>query len=219
LDFNALEIFAVTLVALTSILLFLLEDWRVSIILLAIQYIGVFILVNVQWPISMAVVKLVAGWMCGAILGIAISGLPTPEDKTNPEEQTNGIQEVVFKEQTYLGRTRPKIGRTFYLLTTLLMGLVVISQAQRALSFFPEIRIEQIWGVLILIGMGLLKVGFTQQPMPVTIGLLTALSGFEILYASIDITPLVAGIFAGINLGLALAGAYLLTAPHLEESL
>jgi hypothetical protein len=215
---SALAIFAVILVAITSILLFLFEDWRVSISLLAAQYGGVFVLVALQWPVSMAIVKLVAGWMSGAILGIAMSGLPQPKSIGNPEDAPIDPQATALQEQSYPGRTRPLIGRTFYLLATLLIALAVISQAQSALSLLPVVRIEQLWGGLILIGMGLLKIGYTLEPLPGTIGLLTALSGFEILYASIQSTPLVAAILTGINLGLALAGAYLLMAPHLEES-
>jgi hypothetical protein len=70
---------------------------------------------------------------------------------------------------------------------------------------------------MLLIGMGLLKLGFTVQPLQATLGILTALSGFEILYATIERSALLAGLLAGITLGLALAGAYLMMAPHLEE--
>ena len=45
------------------------------------------------------------------------------------------------------------------------------------------------------------------------IGLLTFLSGFEILYAALENSVLVAGLLAAINLGLALVGAYLASAP------
>jgi hypothetical protein len=52
----------------------------------------------------------------------------------------------------------------------------------------------------------------------VTIGLLTALSGFEIIYAAIETSTLVTGLLAGVNLGLALAGAYLIIAPTMEAA-
>ena len=66
-------------------------------------------------------------------------------------------------------------------------------------------------------GMGLLHLGLTNHPFRVTLGLLTVLSGFEILYAAVETSTLVAGLLAGINLGLALVCAYLLVAPLLEE--
>jgi hypothetical protein len=48
----------------------------------------------------------------------------------------------------------------------------------------------------------------------VTIGLLTVLCGFEILYASIENSILVAALLSVINLGLALVGAYLINADQ-----
>jgi hypothetical protein len=64
---------AVILVSLTSVFILVSKDWRYCIAALAIQYIGIFLLVGISWPIEMAVVKMVAGWMAGAILGIAMS--------------------------------------------------------------------------------------------------------------------------------------------------
>ena len=47
-----------------------MRDWRWSIILLALQYLGMFVLTLQHWPLSMASVKVVAGWMSAAILGM-----------------------------------------------------------------------------------------------------------------------------------------------------
>ena len=71
---------------------------------------------------------------------------------------------------------------------------------------------------LILMGMGLLQLGFTGQPLRTIIGLLTLLSGFEIIYVSVETSTLVAGLLASVNLGLSLVGAYLLVAPTMEET-
>ncbi len=48
------------------------------------------------------------------------------------------------------------------------------------------------------------------------IGLLTALSGFEILYAAVETSVMVAGLQAIVTLGLALIGAYLLAVRGME---
>jgi hypothetical protein len=50
------------------------------------------------------------------------------------------------------------------------------------------------------------------------LGLLTVLSGFEILYAAVESSILITGLLAAVTLGLAVVGAYLLTAPTMEES-
>ena len=69
-------------------------------------------------------------------------------------------------------------------------------------------------GSLILIGMGLLHLGITSYILRVVIGLMTVLSGFEILYSAVEGSILVAALLATINLGLALVGAYLMIAQY-----
>ena len=58
----------------------------------------------------------------------------------------------------------------------------------------------------------------TNDPLRMVIGLLTFLAGFEVLYAALEVSVLVAGLLAAINLGLAMAGAYLLTVPENKEA-
>ena len=70
---------------------------------------------------------------------------------------------------------------------------------------------------LLLIGIGLLHLGITSYVLRVVIGLMTVISGFEILYSAVEGSVLVAGLLAVINLGLALVGAYLLTAENAPE--
>src|SRR4026207_2452997 len=67
---------AVILISITSVGLLLARDWRWLIIFLAVQYFGMLILVLQHWPLGMASVKVVAGWMSAAILGMTRSGLP-----------------------------------------------------------------------------------------------------------------------------------------------
>jgi hypothetical protein len=200
LAFDFLPLFALILVAVTSIILFIASDWRLSILTFAFQYLGVFLLVLIQWPMTMAVVKLVAGWMSGAVLGMAMVSIPELHDDTEPEMSKRLV-----------------ISPPFYLLAAILVGMVVISQVDQVLRWFPNLRPEQATGGLLLVGMGLFKLGFTTRPLQATLGILTALSGFEIIYATIETSALLAGLLASITLGLALAGAYLLAAPHLEE--
>jgi hypothetical protein len=83
----------------------------------------------------------------------------------------------------------------------------------------PGIGMPVISGSLILMGLGMLQLGMTAQPFRVILGLLTTLSGFEALYAALESSILVAAMMSTVNLGLALVGAYLLTARKQEESI
>jgi hypothetical protein len=199
LSFEYLPLIGLATIGVTSLTIFITARWRLGIIMLATQYLGVFILVSIHWPLPMAVVKLIAGWMAGAVLGMAM--LSVPELRQELDVNTN----------------RLVTSRPFFLIAAILVAIMVMSQVNNVLNWFPDIYMVQAWGALVLIGMGLMKLGFTDHPLQATLGVLTALSGFEILYATIETSALIAGLLAGITLGIALAGTYLLMAPHMEE--
>jgi hypothetical protein len=187
---------AVLVILVTSVGLLLVRDWRLSIIFLAVQYLGMFMLVLQHWPLGMASVKLVAGWMAAAILGMTRSGLSRP-----------GVDE----ESVW-----PR-GRLFRLFAAAIVGLIVSASTPGVSTIMADAGFAVTGGSLLLIGMGLLHLGITVSILRVTIGLMTVLSGFEILYSAVEGSVLVAALLAIINLGLALAGSYLLIASSSSE--
>jgi hypothetical protein len=64
----------------------------------------------------------------------------------------------------------------------------------------------------------MLHLGLTTSPLRVILGLLTVLGGFEVIYAALEGSILVAGLLAAITLGLAMIGAYLISVSSLEEA-
>jgi hypothetical protein len=183
---------AVLIVLGASISLLIIRDWRISLAILAFQYVGMFLLVNSHWPLGMSTAKLITGWMAAAILGMTQSGSPN-----FPRQESSWPE-----------------GRAFRLFISALVLIAVVSFAPSLLTWLPGISLPVAYGGLILIGMGMLELGITVQPLRVTIGLLTVLSGFEILDASIENSILVAALLSVINLGLALVGAYLINADQ-----
>lgn len=182
------------LIAATSIGILLVRDWRWLIIFLSAQYIGVFILTLEHWPLGMATVKVIAGWMGAAILGMTRSNLEEDEDST----------------------TLPQ-GRFFRIIAAGVVGLIAATGAPRVDIIMADAGMAVSGGSLILIGMGLLHLGVTDQAMRVTVGLMTVLAGFEILYTAVETSVLVAALLAVINLGLALTGSYLMIASKAIE--
>jgi hypothetical protein len=185
---------ALFIALVTSISLLLQRDWRWGIGLLATQYLSIFWLVQTHWPVSMAAVKLVAGWMACAILGIA-------QLNKNPAEETEA--------------SWPQ-GRLFRLFTAGIILAATFALSLRA-SGWLGLSLPIAWGSLLLIGMGLLQLGISAHPFRVILGLLTVLAGFEILYAAVESSALVAALLATVNLGLALTGAYFLNMPQEEK--
>jgi hypothetical protein len=188
---------AVILLILTSAGLLLVRDWRWSIILLAVQYLGMFILTLQHWPIGMASVKVVAGWMSAAILGMTRSGLSNEDP----------LDESMWPR-----------GRLFRLFAAVIILLIVAVVTPGVDHIMADAGFPVTNGSLLLVGMGLLHLGITARILPVTIGLMTVLAGFEILYSSVEGSVLVAALLAVINLGLALVGSYLMLASNAQET-
>ena len=185
----------VGLVLITSAGILISHDWRVELGLLGLQYVGVFWLTNQHWPISMAAIKLVTGWMAIATIGMTRLGLKETDDSS---EQ--------FSPQ----------GRLFRLFAAGIVFIIIVTTAPRVEDIIPGIGLPVIFGSLILLGQGMLHLGMTVQPFRVILGLLTVLSGFEVLYAALESSVLVAAMLSVVNLGLALVGAYLFTAQEPE---
>lgn len=194
---DSVVLIAVALVVLTSLYNLISRDWRSSIGGLALQYIGIFILVFVSWPLEMAVAKMLAGWMAGVILWVAMTYVPDAWPDTEKSI---------------------KFGVIFRVLVALILALAVTSLVIQSEKWLSNISAPIRWGSFMLVGMGLLQLSLTSHTLKIIIGLLTALSGFEIIYAAIESSTLVTGLLAGVTLALALAGAYLLIAPSIEKS-
>ncbi len=160
------------------------RDWRWSLGLLAVQYLSVFWMVQTHWPVSLAATKLIAGWMACAILGIA-------QGNTKLGETEGGWLQ----------------GRLFHIFAAGMVLVATFALSLRAVSWLG-LSLPVAWGGLLLIGLGLLHLGITSDSFQVVIGLLTVMAGFEILYATVESSALVAALLVVVNLGLAMAGAY-----------
>ncbi len=181
-----LSVLAVVVLVMTTLLLLLSQNWRWSIIALAVQYLAVFVLVLQVWPLGLAAVKLIAGWMAGAMLGAS-----QPISELVDEPQSSGPAFV------------------FRFLVAVLVWILVFTVTPVIVSLVP-LPSTLVMGALLLVGMGLVQLGMTTRPLRVLLGLLTTLSGFELVYAAVENSVLVAGLLAVVTLGLALVGAYLL---------
>ena len=65
-----LSILAFSLIVLTAMVILVFRDWRINTGALALQYLAVFYLVTFSWPTSLAIVKLIVGWMATAAIGL-----------------------------------------------------------------------------------------------------------------------------------------------------
>jgi hypothetical protein len=210
---DLLAIPGLILILATSLGLFLVQGAVWSVALLAIQYVGVFVLVSLQWPFPMALSTLMAGWIAAFILGFAIYSLQREDTSTgeSPEEARRSAG-IAFAYGTTIS------ARIFRLLAGILVILGALSATPIVLEWVPGIALAPALGALVLIGLGLLQLSLTSHPIRVIIGLLTIISGFEVIYAAVEHPALVAGLLAGVTMGLAFLGVYLLFQSSMEEA-
>ena len=193
MNFTQLALVPVIILGLTSVFILISPNWRGSVVALAVQYLAVFWLVALVWPFGLAAVKLVAGWMAVAVLSASRLDVEPLEDSGST------FSSLLFR----------------LIAAGLVLALVVsiLPQARVYISAQPQV----LEGGILLIGLGLLQLGIYTRPLRIVLGLLSVLAGFELVFAGVETSILIAGLQAGVTLGLALGGAYLMAAPVMEE--
>ncbi|HTX80323.1 MAG TPA: hypothetical protein VMC62_11670 [Longilinea sp.] len=191
---EVLSYLELAMVMVTTLELLISRNIRLLFIFLIVQYVAVFLLTMQYWSVGLAAIKLIAGLIAGTVL---LSAQPNVEREE---------AELVVNSES-----------VFRLLVSLLVWTLVFilePSVQQLLAISNSV----LWSGFILIGMGLLQLGMTMEPPRVIVGLLTVLSGFEVIYAAVENSVLVAGLLAVITLGLALVGAYLIISKPEEAA-
>lgn len=201
MTFESLKLLAVFLVSIASLVTLLVADWRVTIGFLAVQFAGVFLLIGLEWPIASAITILIAGWLSGAMLGMAVVSIPrnspSPDDRILSSRRLNPL---------------------FNFLAAVLIYLLVVTLAPQVQKWLPFLGTEQSLAALTLIGLGMLRLALDASPLSTAAALLAVISGFEVIYATLTTAQFAVGALAVITLCIALAGAYLLLSPTMEET-
>lgn len=194
MDSGLFGVLVLVLLVGNSLAILISRDWRWVLAALGVQYFLAFLLIMPSWPLELAAVKLVGGWMAAAILGLTRLNIAE-----HPQEAPRFPTSPAF-----LGFAAG------------LVILIVIGAAPSLAEWTHALSIYQAWGGLLLIGIALLQTGLGDNPFRNIVGLLTLLAGFEIIYAAVETSILVAGLLAIVNLGVALVGSYLMLAPGME---
>ncbi len=180
---------AFIVIVITAMVILIFRDWRINAIALAIQYLAAFVLVNLSWPITIAIIKLIVGWMATTAIGL------TCLRQMSTEQTTESTSSLFFRG-----------------LSGVLMILIIFVLAPELQEkVFPSLDLLIVQGGLMLFGMALMQLGTNSEPYLVIISLLSLLSGFEIIQAGLERSTLLTGLLAIVNLGLALVGVYFIT--------
>jgi len=184
-----LPMLAFIVIVITGMVILIFRDWRINAAALGLQYLAGFILVDLSWPIGMAVIKLIVGWMASSAL--AFTCLRQLKRKAEPEPASS----LIF---------RGIIG-----LLTIIVIFIIASDIQQ--NIFPGVDLVILQAGLTLLGLSLMQLGSSAEPYLTIISLLSFMAGFEMIHAALEISTLLTGLLVVVNLGLALVGVFFIT--------
>jgi hypothetical protein len=196
MTFSDLAFIPLVLIIVCSTLILVQLSWRRMMIALAVQYLAAFWLVGLSWPVGLSLVKLLVGMVVCVVLGSS-SGAA--------EESAGAPQSLSLPARLFRGFTAA-------------LGLILVFRLAPGLHIWLPAPDEVLHGGLALLVAGLLQLGMNTHPGKAVVGLLTVLSGFEVLYAALESSVLVAGLLAVMNLGLVLVASYAIAATAGERS-
>ncbi len=185
---------------ITGGVLVLIRDWRVSIGALALQYLVLgFVLSRLIRP-EIAFAKVLVGLFVSLMLYLSAR-------QSGWRRQASGLR-ALFGQRSVAGEAFPP-GRAFRLMALLLAAVAAISMSQTyPLSNLPAAASMAVYWLVMI---GLLILILSENPLKAGQGLLTALTGFELFFATIESSLLMIGLLGIVNLLLAMTIGYLST--------
>jgi hypothetical protein len=193
---------AVLLIVLTAAILLFLRDWRWSLALLAVQYLVAGLLFAWVLEPNMAGLKLITGLF--ACLLLFLTG----------GQVGWGAFSVEIKDGLAQSGRPVTIGPITLPADMLLRPALALIVGAVALLFLPRSEDAVLPGTLAvgayaLVALGLITLGVHLRPYKAGIGLLTFLTGFDLLYSALAFSNTLLIFFAAAHLSTALAISYL----------
>jgi hypothetical protein len=200
---------AVIGVFVTASLLIVSQDWRLNVIALTGQYFFLALLMTQVVRVEMAAVKGLIGWL--VCLVVYLTEQQAQLLARHSDGESNLSVQSWFTARVEGWRSHGISARAaFGFLTVLLVALTAYAVA--VAIPLPQLPPGLTGVCYLLIGLGVLLLGLSKDPVRVGLGLLTFLSGFDLFYVALEPSLVVAGLLGSISLVIALGMAYLRTA-------
>ncbi|MGQ0603284.1 MAG: hypothetical protein ACT4QE_16500 [Anaerolineales bacterium] len=206
-----LNVIAVPGLLITGAILTLTVDWRVSFAALAVQYALVAILLTQTVDVPVATVKVISGMLVVMILTLTGRQVDFARMARARRDVRSAVTQLTDLRDRFAQLRRIELQTNFpfrvvaVLLAAAIAGYLVVEQG----IVFPGVPLGLTFAGGLLAALGLLSLGLTEEPMNVGMGLLMALSGFELIYLSLERSVAVVALLAGVHFGLAIAVSYL----------
>jgi len=180
-----INVFLIILSIVLSGAILVLEDRRYRLAVLAVIELIGFILIVQIWPIALALVKLISGWMGIALLTFAF--IPSDIKK----ESNEPIPSKIFR--LMLG----------------VFGWIIVLTSIQGLNEWLPISYTNLFIGLIFFIIGMISLSLGLKTFDIILSLLVFLQGFDIIYSSLEGSALVTAMFAVIIISICLTGSFL----------
>lgn len=178
------SVFIIISIALSGLIL-VLTDWRWKMVGLAVVQLIGFILIVQIWPIALASVKLISGWMGVALMSATMA---STGDKAQSETQTSA--------------------KVFKLMLAAFSWVVIAASVDKLNSWLP-ISYTNLFIGLVFFFCGIFYISLDYEINGIAVGLLIFLAGFDIIYSSLEGSALVTGIYGLIVVLISFISSYL----------
>jgi len=189
---------ALIAILLAGSLLVVVSDWRPGIVALLVEYVATAVVLSQLVIFEVALVKLIAGLLVVTIL--VITGW-----------QLNFGRPGVPGAAPWQHRFETPTALPFRLMAVVMVvvsALYIAGQPNLVLPGLDQAPAINSASYL-LMALGLLNLGLTEEPVGAGLGLLTFLLGFETFYAAVEPSLAVVALMAAVEVGIALAVSYL----------
>lgn len=201
---------------LTGLTIVLTSDWRLSLTALLVQYVLVGLALTRFIQAEVAMAKILAGILAVFILYLTARRIQEMGEPRQAEE----VRSSRFLG-LYLGWGTGPLGLPLRLLAALLVALALVrlfADSQLPVATVPGLSAaspDLVFVASWLGSMGMMALILSSDPVRVAPALLTALAGFDLIYASMEPSLAIAGFLGALTLLAALAFSYLATARTL----
>ena len=202
-------------VLLTAVLVIIIWDWRFALLALAAQYFFAGLLFVDLLDPRLAIVKLLAGWFACLILYVTarqVNWGGHPQDVSTDE-----LSDVAPERTFQIGPLKIPASLPLRLFLVLIMLGLLTSLFQRPDFALPVIASTMTYlslAILALVGLGVLGLALTSEPLKAGMGVLMFMTGFELFYSALDQSATMLIILAAVTLAIALIVAYLVQMRH-----
>ena len=120
-----------------------------------------------------------------------------------------GFERALWPRPSEAGGPIPA-GRAFRAATVLLVAAAAWGIAAPQAASIAALPAPRLTAAVMIVAMGMLQLGLSQEQGAAAVGLLTALVGFEMFYAALEPSLALRAVLAGIMLGIALISSVML---------